>query len=1389
LQFPLWGELIHRVGIFEEQVGDKISKKVTNFSDKHPLIATAFKTSLHLLPSPFDSIAEAIYDSFNGSDEEKLEQVKTYLEKIQTQGEEHYNEMTSMLNRIDNNVIELKDIAAKQNTLLEIKDFIVSKDNTMNLKLDKIIKIVEELMNRTRTSQQTLLTLDPKPKTFYGEKKIFVGRLRDIEKIKEYFQASKDPISIISMGGMGKSALAFKAIHACEDMFDIVIPLYFAQLGTSVASFLLSIAKSLNIPIDDFDKLKPADQKQMLIDTLGGKVTYPLVLADNYETISLVLKSKTSKEKYDGAVQINSFLKRVPSNTAILLTSRLRKNLDREREIPLDALSIEEGAQLFIQSAGTYLQKQNVSVNMQREIEDLVKRVGGHPLSIEILAKSYEGSGLEEIKKMSNNLGIGVRNPEEEERLRTLEACFGYSLDNLDENLRDLLPKLTIFKSPFPTSAVSEIFDASKLDITKLYNRSLLIKINPNENLKIKEEQEDEDWHLYSFHPAVRNFLEDKTKRTYPNLEEEYGERFSDYYSKLLHGTYCDIDKVNRDLLITRFGTMWNGKDNDFDRAVGLTTNSMIRAQIPRDLGLILSRLGIFTESIRYHEKALEIQRNELGENHHEYARSLNNLAELYRVMGAYSKAKPLLLKALEIMKKVLGENHPDYADGLNNLAKLYRDMGDYSKAEPLYQKAWEIRKNVLGENHPDYATSLNNLAKLYRDMGDYSKAEPLLQKALEIRKNVLGENHPDYATSLNNLAEIYRNMGDYSKAEPLYQKAWEIRKNVLGENHPDYADGLNNLAALYVATHRYNDAFLLLQESAYIRDRIIDQIFSIASERQRMLFLMSIKNDFYLFMSVVFQQFSTSTQQVQAAFDLVMKRKSLGAEALSIQRDALLSGNSGKYPRLIPQLAEVSNTRMRIASMILSGPEKGESPDRYKQDLEALISKKEKMETALASNIPEVRLEQSLKSANYLRLSNTLSEGEVLVELVRFDEFNFAMLANDHSQWNPPRYVAFVLRSKEPDSIQMIDLGDARHIDRMIIDFRRSISGHAPDWKDKGYELYKSVFEPLLPAIRDSKRLFIAPDGDLSMLPFEVLPNDKAGREVLIDKYFISYLSTGRCLLRFETANSYLSFDALVVGDPDYDLTGTEARKIITAVSSEPNISHEKTIHFERLPGTRLEAEQIADFLGVKPMLDSSVLKGKIKTCRSPRIFHLATQSFFLPNQLVKAPTHPILQTTSDAMSRFAWKSLENPMLRSGLALAGINSWLGGHIAAPDAENGILSAEDISGMDLSNTELVVLSGADTGLGEIISGEGVFGLRRAFVIAGAQTLIMSLWKVSDQQTNELMVDLYHRLLSGKPRAEALREAQLAMKEKYSDPYYWGAFICQGNPSVLSKTFS
>jgi CHAT domain-containing protein len=687
--------------------------------------------------------------------------------------------------------------------------------------------------------------------------------------------------------------------------------------------------------------------------------------------------------------------------------------------------------------------------------------------------------------------------------------------------------------------------------------------------------------------------------------------------------------------------------------------------------------------------------------------------------------------------------------------------------------------------------------------MGKHSDAEPLLVQALAIRRRNLGEESGEVALTLNNLASVYTAQARYAEAEPLLVKALDIWRLSLGEHHPSVSRILTNLAALHVATGREKQALLLMEKAEAINDQIVGQVFSIASESQRMAFLSVIQSSYFGLLSLVSQHLATSPEAARVAFDLVLRRKAIAAEALAAQRDAVMGG---RYPSLKTQLQELTDLRMRIARITLAEPELAELPAR-RELLARWNAQRDVLETELVRQIPEMNLSRNLEADRHA-IALALPEGAALIEFVRFDVFDFnAVLAKGESRWRPARYVAFVLSARAPNEVALIDLGQSEPIDQMIAGFRAWITGEGEDRggrdldalsatlantaaSNDGSVLRKAIFQPLLAAIRGTKRLLIAPDGDLTRMPFEVLPTDNRR---LIDDYVISYLSVGRDVTRFGEGCTGQPAAALVVADPDFDLCGDSSSgelQVQVSVSDtlspfprsrlSPSLDLSR-LHFERLPGTHIEGEQIAKMLGVEPWLEGMALEAHIKLYRSPYILHLATHGFFLEDQSRKG------SGVVYASVHRPGPPLENPLLRSGLALAGANTWaIHGHPPL-DAEDGLMTAEDVSGLDLFETQLVVLSACETGLGEIQTGEGVFGMRRAFVLAGAKTLVMSLWKVPDLQTQELMEKFYRRILQGQPRAEALRRAQLDIRAQYSHPGYWGAFICQGDFGPLPPT--
>ena len=810
------------------------------------------------------------------------------------------------------------------------------------------------------------------------------------------------------------------------------------------------------------------------------------------------------------------------------------------------------------------------------------------------------------------------------------------------------------------------------------------------------------------------------------------------------------------------------------------------------NLGLLYRSIGNYSEAERTYRQAIEIRRKSLADDHPRIASGLNSLAMLYISMGDFEKAEPLFRQALEMRRKTLGEAHPDFADSINNLAFLCSARGEYEEAQPLYHQALEIRQRALGEEHPDFADSLNNLASNFRSMGDYENAEPLYCRALEIRRKILGEGHPDYAASLNNLGFLYRSMGKYAEAESLHRKSIEILEKALGESHPDFAQSLQNLSVLLTVSGDIVEAFHVLERACRIQDKLIGRIFSFASDSQRTAYLATTRRNFDCFLSLAWQCLSDSQEAHLSAMNLGFRRKGVLSEAQAVQRDAVLGG---RYPHLKDKLNELRIIRNQITQRTLAGPGE-EGVEEHRRLISDWESRRERIESDLAREIPEMNLEDRLREADCSAAAGYLKNvSATLVEYVRFDSFDFtAVPTRGDKSWKPARYLAFVLAPDKPDEVRMIDLGEAETIDRLTAQFRTAISEKTSNEEDSdqvppsvisaGELLREAIFDPLSEALGGQRRVIIAPDGDLSRVPFEALPNGHDG--FLIDDYRFTYVAVGRDLLRFGRESFSEPSHPLVVADPDFNLGGR-----VRELGDGPAVERPNFL-FPRLSKTHREGEYLAKRFGVMPWLGRSALEKPLKEIRSPSVLHIATHGFFYEDQKIdpNEGTRGIGFTPIGGIARgarFSISNLENPLLRSGLALAGANTWLKGQDPPEEAEDGLLTAEDVTGMDLLDTELVVLSACETGLGDVHIGEGVMGLRRSFMLAGAKTLVMSLWKVSDEKTRELMEDFYDRLLDGASRAEALRQAQLAMKAKHPSPYFWGAFICQGNPSPL-ETF-
>jgi CHAT domain-containing protein len=726
--------------------------------------------------------------------------------------------------------------------------------------------------------------------------------------------------------------------------------------------------------------------------------------------------------------------------------------------------------------------------------------------------------------------------------------------------------------------------------------------------------------------------------------------------------------------------------------------------------------------------------------------------------------------------------------------------------------------------------------------MGDHAQAEWFYLQALEVHHSSRIPTDADTGRRLHDLACFLADESGYSVEadDPLYQSAYQLFLSTQGEAVPSYTSSQYGLACVYAATGRVAEARSLMRQAAAGDDLLIGQVFVLGSEAQRANFLQTVWPHLAVHLSLVHRCFPHSAAEVRAALELTWRRKGIGAEALNAQREAVLNG---RHPSAGPQLRELNTLRNWITKKALEGPGL-EGSAGHLECLQRWHAERNVLESRLARLTPEIHPRERLLAARLQAVGRCLPPDTSLVEYVRSPLRGFLALPyQGEPDTSSLHYLAFATPGSS-NGVSLIDLGEAEPIDRLVKDFRAGVTGQTEPrdlsrvagrgtWDagaPAGECLRAAVFDPLAGALGTSRRLFLASDGDLNRLPFEVLP--LADGRHLLDAYRISYASVGRDVLRFQARSGRQPAAPLVAADPDFDLTAAFALPSATQVMGP--LSRDlgnRRFHFLRLPGTRAEGERIARRLGVQPQLGGAALEGRLKACRSPRILHLATHGFFLPDQprdlnQLGRNLELIGVGETPGLGRLSGPGMEDPMLRSGLALAGANTFLRGAALPAEAEDGLLTAEDVAGLDLLDTELVVLSACETGLGDVHVGEGVFGLRRAFIVAGAKTLVMSLWKVPDLATAFLMDRFYDNLLTrGLDRDLALSEAQrytrdatiaqlkaewlapdmieqfaagdaearrsleaLAAKpddhRPFERPFFWGAFICQGDPSPL-----
>ncbi len=791
-----------------------------------------------------------------------------------------------------------------------------------------------------------------------------------------------------------------------------------------------------------------------------------------------------------------------------------------------------------------------------------------------------------------------------------------------------------------------------------------------------------------------------------------------------------------------------------------------------KNLAGLYMEIGTFTQAESYYKELIQITNGFTGESRVEYASALNSLALVYNRMGNYSESEILNIEALSVRKDLLGKNHPDYASSLNNLALLYINMQKYNEAVPLLNEAITIAQNNFDSNTVEYAVYLDNLASAYNYLSDFSNAESHYIKALNLRKELLGTSHQDYASSLNNLTALYARMGNYLKAESLCIESLKL----LDFRHPNYNTTLMNLAAIYMEEGNNSDAFNVFKEinSNYLQQ--LNSNFVFLSESEKVKYLKSLYFNFEVFFSFALNHYDVNSQIASDLLSLRMATKGI-VLASNIKMRSIIK-NTGN-PELEYLYGKYCGLRNDIITATAISPENQMSRGINLMKMEREANDIEKELSLKSDSYGKYYNERNVSIAD---IQNALSQNEAAIEFIDFRYWK--------TRWTDTVYYSALINIKGTKNPFLVTLCRYDELREQLLTEAGSEKSYLRN-PDLSTKLYKLIWEPIEPYLKDINKVYLSPAGLLNKVSFAALNIDD--KNLLIDKYKIRYVTNLNEIIEIKN-NAYKTLNdnksAALFGGLIYDIDENTVKekvskyKVIGSYDSG-NISVYPLVksnpgNWKYLKGTLMEIDKI------KPIISGSGIKvyefkgadgveeafNSFSGRTAPSILHVATHGFFNSDK-----DEEIIYSGKEFSDLYSLNS--NPLINTGLVFSGANKLNQINISPGGIEDGILTAYEVVNLDFSNTNLIVLSACETGLGEIKGSEGVYGLQRAFKIAGVKNIIMSLWKVPDDATVDLMESFYKNWLIKKLTLEdAFSNAQAEIRNKYADPFMWAAFILQ-----------
>jgi CHAT domain-containing protein len=829
---------------------------------------------------------------------------------------------------------------------------------------------------------------------------------------------------------------------------------------------------------------------------------------------------------------------------------------------------------------------------------------------------------------------------------------------------------------------------------------------------------------------------------------------------------------------------------------------------------------GEFAEATALYERALAIYEKALGPESSWVAWTLTNLGGLYVDMGTYTEGVAVFRRALSAYEKSLGPDHPETGYLVMNLGGALAATGEFAQAKPLLEHALAIAEKTLGPDHPNVAAALDTLGMLHHATGEYEEARRLFERALGNEENAASTADRLFATR-HQLSRLLYDMGQYAEARKRVEASLEVLVERQGADHPQVGRTLSLLAVLLLKLGDPRGAFEAALRAEEIGRNYLRLTARSFAERQALAFSTVRSSGLDVALTLAADR---DAPQEPRLWDSLIHSRALVLDEMAARHAAVAGADDLEIARLV---RELTSARERLAWLAVRGP--GETPpEQYRRLLDETREEKEQAERALAEMSAAFRQEQARSRLGLKEVAAALPADGALVAYVKYGRHEFGQKPAGKPPEPVPSYLAFVLKAGASDPA-IAPLGAAKEIDALVNRWRAqmeaeaSSAGRASKRAEAAYrslaaKLQHRVWNPIAMHLDGAQQVFIVPDGALNLVNFAALP---VGQTQYLAEAgpLIHYLSAERDLVPVETTRDNRAL--LALGAPAFDETG-----VFAALAPQPQegaaapvllasaqayrgprsaCGSFETMRFEPLPASAREVEDVADLWQQASDTGSrerAVLRGTAAEAISDvvslsgaaaseaafkqlapgrRVLHLATHGFFLAGQCSSALDSPADPTRGVAPASVTG---ENPLLLSGLVLAGANHR---QAARPEEDDGVLTAEEIAALDLRGTEWAVLSACDTGVGEVKAGEGVFGLRRAFQVAGARTVIMSLWPVEDEATREWMRNLYSgRFLEGLSTAEAVRSASLKLlrerraQKLSTHPFYWAGFVAAGD---------